>query len=66
MEQTSVSKEKVLYVGDSGVDVQTALNAEVSFVAVLWGFRPKEELAAFGAESFVDLPNEILDFVKLS
>jgi phosphoglycolate phosphatase len=66
MEQTSISKDKVLYVGDSGVDVQTALNADVSFVAVLWGFRPKEELASFGADAFVDFPNEILDFIKLS
>ncbi len=64
LEQTSIPKEKVLYVGDSGVDVQTALNAEVLFVAVLWGFRPKEELEAKGAVRFVKSPDEILKFVQ--
>ena len=63
-ELTSVPKEKVLYVGDSGVDVQTALNADVPFVAVLWGFRPKEELEAKGAISFVSKPEELLFFVE--
>ena len=34
----------VLYVGDSLVDLQTARNAGVDFVAVTWGFCPKEDL----------------------
>ncbi len=64
LELTAIPKEKVLYVGDSGVDVQTALNADVPFVAVLWGFRPKEELEAKGAIRFVQSPDEILKFIQ--
>lgn len=37
---------KPLYVGDSGVDMQTALNAEIDACGVLWGFRERKELEA--------------------
>jgi phosphoglycolate phosphatase len=52
VKKAAVSKDEVLYVGDSGVDVQTAQNAAVRFVGVLWGFRPKEELQQVGAKVF--------------
>lgn len=38
---------KPLYVGDSGVDMQTALNAEIDGCGVLWGFRDRMELESF-------------------
>lgn len=60
MKNAGVSKEETLYVGDSGVDVETALNAGVKLVSVLWGFRPKEELKTKGATLFVEKAEEIL------
>ena len=39
-----VTKEQTLYVGDSGVDMQTAVAAGVDSVGVLWGFRTADEL----------------------
>lgn len=39
--------KKPLYVGDSGVDMQTAKNAGIDACGVLWGFREREELEAF-------------------
>ena len=36
-----------LYVGDSGVDMQTAKNAGIDCCGVLWGFRGREELESF-------------------
>lgn len=54
-----VTKEETLYIGDSGVDAATAINARVAFVGVLWGFRPQAELEAAGATRFVEKPKEI-------
>lgn len=39
--------KKPLYVGDSGVDMQTAQNAGFDACGVLWGFRERAELEAF-------------------
>ena len=39
-----------LYVGDSGVDMQTAQNAGIDACGVLWGFRERKELEAFSPE----------------
>lgn len=36
-----------LYVGDSGVDMQTAANAKIDACGVLWGFRDRAELEEF-------------------
>lgn len=42
-----VQEEETLYVGDSGVDMQTAINAGVTSCGVTWGFRPRTELESF-------------------
>ena len=52
---------KLLYIGDSLVDRDTAQNAKVPFVACSWGFVPREQLADAGIERIVDHPSEILD-----
>ena len=59
-----VSKEEVLYVGDSGVDMQTALNTEVDAVGVTWGFRTREELEAYSPFAVVDTPAEIIEVIN--
>ena len=42
----------VAFVGDGETDVQTAKNAGMRSVSVLWGYRGEEELRAAGAERF--------------
>ena len=59
-----VSKEETLYVGDSGVDVDTAFHAGVPFVGVLWGFRPQTELESKGATRFISKPEELLGYIE--
>jgi len=55
-----LAKEDVLYVGDSGVDMKTANNAEVTSCGVTWGFRPRTELETFHPAYIVDKAEEIL------
>ncbi len=53
-------KADVLYVGDSGVDMETAFRAGVESVGVTWGFRPVAELKKAYADHIVSDPDEIL------
>lgn len=52
---------ETIYVGDSGVDMQTGRNLKCFTVGVLWGFRSKEELMENGADIIVSSPYEIID-----
>lgn len=58
--QLGVEKENAVYVGDSDVDLQTARNAGLPCISVLWGFRDQAFLEAHGATTFVCKPEEIL------
>ena len=53
-------KNEVLYVGDSGVDMQTAINAGIEGVGVTWGCRTRQELESFSPLAVVDTCEEIL------
>lgn len=57
--------EEVLYVGDSGVDMQTAQNAGVEACGVTWGFRPRTELLEFSPRYIVDKAEEISTIINL-
>ncbi len=57
-------KSKVLYVGDSGVDMETARRACVDSAGVTWGFRPLKELRDNHADNIVNTPEEIIAIVK--
>ena len=63
LSRTGINREQTLYVGDSGVDMETALNAKVPVVGVLWGFRPQVELEAKGATRFAATAEEVLSFL---
>ena len=67
LEKMGVRPEETVYLGDSGVDMQTAVNAGALPVGVLWGFREKDELMENGAQILLSKPSELLvkvDFVK--
>lgn len=56
-------RSSVLYVGDSGVDMQTAVNAGIESAGVLWGFRKEDELLEAGAMHICRTPSDIFDIV---
>ena len=49
-----------LFIGDSGVDMQTAAAAGMTGVGVLWGFRESAELLGCGAKKLISRPEELL------
>lgn len=59
LEKTGIAREHTIYIGDSGVDMQTANNAGVESIGVTWGFRSVEELTANGAQHIVHHAAEI-------
>jgi len=59
IKQFGGSKNETVYIGDSDVDVQTAKNAGVDCIAVLWGFRDKDTLVSAGAVNFAQNAKEL-------
>ncbi len=57
-------KSQVLYVGDSGVDMETARRACVESVGVAWGFRPISELKATYADHIISTPSQIFELIE--
>lgn len=58
--QLGIPADRWMYVGDTRVDMETATNAGMFPVAVLWGFRDEAELRASGAKAIVKEPGELL------
>jgi phosphoglycolate phosphatase len=54
---------EILFLGDSGTDMKTAINAGMVPIAALWGFKPRVELELDGVQAFIERPQELLDFV---
>jgi phosphoglycolate phosphatase len=55
-----VSPGQILYLGDSGTDMRTAVSAGMFSVGALWGFRDAAELEANGARVLISRPMEVL------
>jgi phosphoglycolate phosphatase len=53
----------ILYVGDTAVDMETAQNAGITKVGVLWGFRTKEELEQAYADYIIAHPQELISLI---
>jgi phosphoglycolate phosphatase len=59
-ERLGVTATDCWFVGDSDVDMFTAVNAGMHAIGVSWGFRSVEELRAAGAEIVIQNPAELL------
>jgi len=62
--QLEIPVSEFLFVGDSGVDMETAVHAGMFAVGVSWGFRTENELLQAGAKMIVTAPYAILAFMK--
>ncbi len=64
MKALGVEPSECVFLGDSGVDMQTAVNSGATAVGVTWGFRSKEELMSNGAKYIIDVPNELINILE--
>lgn len=56
-------KSEVLYVGDSGVDMETARRACVESCGVTWGFRPTGELIESHADHIAEDTRQLFRYI---
>lgn len=64
MSRYGVNANETVFIGDSGVDIKTAINSKTTSIGVLWGFRDEAELKENGAEHIARTPNDIYDIIK--
>ncbi len=64
LDKFGVQKDECLYFGDTNTDMLTGKNAGVTAVGVTWGFRPRSELEAYGADILIDSAKEIPALVR--
>jgi len=60
LSQLHADKSSAVYVGDSEVDIETARNAGLPCISVLWGFRDRPFLEEHGATCFVERPEQTI------
>ena len=61
MDFFGAKKENTVYIGDSETDIQTAKNAGLRCISVVWGFRDKEYLIKEGATKIITKPSELIN-----
>ncbi len=64
LQQMEISREEVIYIGDSETDREAAMNAQIPCVLVAWGFRKRPAIDKMKSEYTVDTPEEIAELLK--
>lgn len=59
----NLDKKNCLFMGDSGVDMQTAAAAGIFSVGAAWGFKPETELMKYGCQFLARHPMDILSLI---
>lgn len=59
IDEFGLSKDEVVYIGDSEVDLLTANNAGINHIIVTWGFRDRDFLVQNGAKTLVESMDEL-------
>ncbi|MFH1724937.1 MAG: HAD family hydrolase [Elusimicrobiota bacterium] len=55
-----IPPDEFIYLGDTGIDMKTAVGAGMYAVGALWGFRKADELLAEGAKALIQRPEDLL------
>lgn len=63
LDKLGLTAGDILYLGDTGTDMQTGKAAKVFTLGALWGFRKKEELLLNHADAVLENPLQLLDYL---
>ncbi len=63
LDSLMIKPERTLMVGDSGYDLQMAVNAKVSTLAVTYGSQVKDQLVGYNALDYMDSPYEVFEWI---
>ena len=63
LEQTGISCQNVLMIGDTTFDMEMARNADVGAIGVRWGYHEDQALLGAGAHRLIDQFSEITDLL---
>ena len=65
LRKANVEREDAIMVGDSGIDIRTAIAADIDSIGVSWGFRFAEELYDAGAKVVVTTCEELERTIRI-
>ena len=63
LKELQVLPKDTVFIGDTKIDMQTAKNANMDSIGVLWGFRGEKELRENGAKYIVKTPKELVKLI---
>ena len=63
MDELGLKPDEVILVGDSEVDIKTALNAGIKSIGVLWGFKGMEAFTEYKPDFFAQKPSDIINIL---
>jgi phosphoglycolate phosphatase len=62
-EMLGIPPSAFIFLGDTSIDMQTAVNARMVPVGATWGFRTEKELLESGARKLISHPEALLDII---
>lgn len=65
LKELDLNTEDCLFIGDSGVDMQTAAAVGIFSVGAAWGFRPEAELLENGCRFLAKHPLDVLSIIPV-
>ncbi len=63
-ETLGIAPDRILFLGDSRIDMETATRAGMHAIGALWGFREADELKRAGAKVLIERPGQLLDLLE--
>ncbi len=64
LERLGLQQSDIVYLGDTGTDMQTGKSAGALTVGALWGFRDRKELEDHHADIIIENPLKLLDYIE--